>query len=98
MGVGENTGRGKRRLSGKRGQRGPGLPAGVGVGHCEWGLWLDCGRAGVTGSDALTWARSLGVCSLGPRPHTARRLQPRLCSPGRGRIFFPFKNNIKWLL
>lgn len=54
------------------------------------------GRAGVTRSDALTWARGPWESAAQvPHPHTARRLQAPLMLPGRGHIFFPLKNNIK---
>lgn len=79
-----------------------GQPAGLRQGwgrHCEWGAVAGLrGRAGVMRSDALTWARSLGVCSSGPRPPPpphCQALTAPLCSPGGGHIFFPLKNNTK---
>lgn len=80
---------------GKRGQR-AGLPAGVGVGTASGGLWLDCvgGQAsrGLTPSPGRgPWESAARV----PTPPHCQALTAPLCSPGRGHIFFPLKNNIK---
>ena len=45
------------------------LPARGGGRRCKWGAVAGLrGRAGVMRSDALTWARSLGICSFDPDP------------------------------
>ena len=79
------------------------LPARGGGRRCKWGAVAGLrGRAGVMRSDALTWARSLGICSFDPDPQprppcprTARCLQPHSAPQAGGHIFFPLKNNIK---